>query len=363
MNNKFIILLTSCFCFLTSCSTPFHLTSDETNQLNQSSYVNYLEIAQTESTLYYIDEMCDLYAYESRDTSLKLRTLYFIDDQEVDNIAQFNQSPKRYSDLSLAGRNLQVFNDGLIYASMYASVEGSISYHLNYLTKDGLKRYEILELDYEPNRFFLQNKSIIIEEFSDNQEVLHCYSLDGEEIKQIQFDEDIYNLYGYENFVYVKLTNELVQIDLTTFDKKSVCSGDVYVALYNGKVSYYTLENDGSQMHSGIKNISDGNVVYSIDGCIIDYFDDSYIYTTSYDEEHTTYRIYDWNDNLIKEIRPYDTLGESELGAMPIALKNAEYSTIARIWNHQLIGSCYGNQGMRIYSCDIDSGKCKFIIN
>ena len=117
------------------------------------------------------------------------------------------------------------------------------------------------------------------------------------------------------------------------------------------------------KVHTGINDITEGKELFGIDNSIIDYFDDSYIYTTSYDEEHTTYRIYDWNDNLIKEIRPYDTLGESELGAMPIALKNTEYSTIARIWNHQLIGSCYGNQGMRIYSCDIDSGKCKFIIN
>ena len=48
---------------------------------------------------------------------------------------------------------------------------------------------------------------------------------------------------------------------------------------------------------------------------------------------------------------------------MPIGLQHSEFSTIARIWNHQLIGSCYGNQGIRIFTCDIDSGKCQYIIH
>ena len=350
-------------CFLGGCSSSFCLTSDATSQLNQSSYVNYLEMAQTDTTLYYVDELCELYAYESGDTAMKLASLYYVDDQEIDNITQLNYSPKNYSDLSLSGRNLQVFSDGLIYASMYDSVEGGIEYHLNYLTKDGKERHEILDLDYEPNRFFLQKETIVIEEVGNDKDIIHCYTLDGKEVKQISFDEDVYNLYGYENSIYVKLASQLVEIDLTTFDSEVICSGEAYVALYKDMVSYYTLENDGNQIHSGIKNMYDGNVFFSIDDAIIDYFDDQYIYTTSYNEAHTTYRIYDWNKNLKKEIRPYDTLGENILGAMPIALQQSEYSTIARIWNGQLIGSCYGNQGMRIYTCDIDSGKCKFIIN
>lgn len=348
---------------LTSCSSSFCLTIDETSQLNQSSYVNYLELAQTDTVLYYVDEVCGLYAYEFGDTAMKLGSLYYVDDQEIDNVEQLDHSPKNYSDLSLSGRNLQVFSDGLIYASMYDSVEGGIEYHLNYLSKDGKERHEILDLEYEPNRFFLQKETIAIEEKTNDKDIIHCYTLDGKEVKQISFDEDIYNLYGYENSIYVKLANQLVKIDLTTFVKETICSGEVYVAIYKDMVSYYTLENDGNQMHSGIKNMRDENVVFSIDNHIIDYYDDQFIYTTSYNEVHTTYRIYDWNKHLKKEIRPFDTLGENTLGAMPIALKQAEYSTIARIWNGQLIGSCYGNQGMRIYSCDIDSGKCKFIIH
>ena len=48
---------------------------------------------------------------------------------------------------------------------------------------------------------------------------------------------------------------------------------------------------------------------------------------------------------------------------MPIALNDSEYSTIVRIWQNQIIGSCYGNQGMRYFSCDIDSGSCKYIVS
>ena len=68
-------------------------------------------------------------------------------------------------------------------------------------------------------------------------------------------------------------------------------------------------------------------------------------------------------NKIVKEIRPCNTLGENALGAVPIGLQHSEFSTIARIWNHQLIGSCYGNQGIRIFTCDIDSGKCQYIIH
>ena len=360
-----IILVVFIFTFIiTGCSSSFHLTSEETNQLAQSFYVNYLGLAQTDSALYYLDEICGLYAYESGNSAMKLGSLHYVDDMQVENVAQLNRSPERYSDLSLPCVNLQVFNDGLIYASMYDNVEGNIEYHLNYLTKDCRQRYTILELNYAPGRFLLQKSTIVVREILDSKDILHFYSLEGKEMKQISFDTSIYNMCVYENSIYVKLANELVKIDMETYDQKTVCSGEAsYVAMYKEQVSYYILKDDGNHMVSEIKDINNGNITFTINECTIDYFDDDYVYTTSYNEEHTTYRIYDWNKNLVKEIRPCNTLGENALGAMPIGLQHSEFSTIARIWNHQLIGSCFGNQGMRIFTCDIDSGKCQYIIH
>ncbi len=363
INNKILAVVIFTF-IIAGCSSSFHLTSEETNQLAQSFYVNYLGLAQTDSALYYLDEICGLYAYESGNSAMKVGSLHYVDDKQVENVAQLNRSPERYSDLSLPFINLQIFNDGLIYASMYDNVEGNIEYHLNYLTKDCRQRYKILALNYAPGGFFLQKSTIVVKEILDGKSILHFYSLDGKEMKQISFDTSIYNMCVYENSIYVKLANELVKIDMETYDQKTVCSGEAsYVAMYKDQVSYYILEDNGNHIVSEIKDINNGNITFTINDCTIDYFDDDYVYTTSYNEEHTTYRIYDWNKNLIKEIRPCNTLGENALGAVPIGLQHSEFSTIARIWNHQLIGSCYGNQGMRIFTCDIDSGKCQYIIH
>ena len=160
INNRILVVFIFTF-IITGCSSSFHLKSEETNQLAQSFYVNYLGFAQTDSVLYYLDEICGLYAYESGNSAMKLGLLYYVDDKQVENVAQFNRSPERYSDLSLPCINLQIFNDGLIYASMYDNVEGNIEYHLNYLTKDCRQRYTILELNYKPARFFLQKSTIV----------------------------------------------------------------------------------------------------------------------------------------------------------------------------------------------------------
>ena len=162
-NNRILAVFIFTF-FITACSSSFHLKSEETNQLAQSFYVNYLGLAQTDSVLYYLDEICGLYAYESGNSAMKVGSLHYVDDKQVENVAQLNRSPERYSDLSLPGVNLQVFNDGLIYASMYDNVEGNIEYHLNYLTKDCRQRYKILALNYAPGGFFLQKSTIVVYE-------------------------------------------------------------------------------------------------------------------------------------------------------------------------------------------------------
>lgn len=68
-------------------------------------------------------------------------------------------------------------------------------------------------------------------------------------------------MFVHENSIYVKLANELVKIDMETYDQKTVCSGEAsYVAMYKEQVSYYTLEDNGNHMFSGIKDINNGKL-------------------------------------------------------------------------------------------------------
>ena len=62
----------------------------------------------------------------------------------------------------------------------------------------------------------------MVKEILDGKSILHFYSLDGKEMKQISFDTSIYNMCVYENSIYVKLANELVKIDMETYDQKTV---------------------------------------------------------------------------------------------------------------------------------------------
>ena len=68
-------------------------------------------------------------------------------------------------------------------------------------------------------------------------------------------------MFVHENSIYVKLANELVEIDMETYDQKTVCSGEeAYVAMYKDQVSYYILEDNGNHIVSEIKDINNGKL-------------------------------------------------------------------------------------------------------
>lgn len=119
------------------------------------------------------------------------------------------------------------------------------------------------------------------------------------------------------------------------------------------------LEKDDPQVHAGIMNASNDTEVFGLDNVIIDYYDDKNIYTTTL-ENKVKYRIYDWNGKLVNEIIPSETLGVSD-GAIPIAYHEMDYSSIVRVWNGQLIGYHFRDSEIEFFSCDLETGACKFL--
>ncbi len=347
--------------FLVGCNQS-KLEADENEVMEQPSYANYLSLASTDEVLYFIVEPGQLYAYEKDGTLLKMASLYFIDDKEIDDVSKITSSPKRYTDMVLSGTSFQKFGDYLIYASMYDNVEESIEYHLNCINFDGSGRKEILNLEFEPKYFLLHRDKMFVVENKDN-DILHIYDLNGSEIKSIDLEGSVYNLLGDGDFVYIVLGGKILKVSMKSYEKELIDEGEAYVFESNGLLSSYTIDASSNRMTSLIKDIDKNELVFTLDEHIIDYFDKSYIFSTTVNEEHTKYHIYDWNGQLVKEIIPYDSLGENKEGAMPIALNDSEYSSIVRIWQNQIIGSCYGNQGMRYFSCDIDEGSCKYIVS
>lgn len=338
------------------------LESDELDVMEQPTYANYLSVASNEEALYLVVEPGQLYAFQKDGSFIKLASLYYIDDKEIDDVSKITTSPKRYTDMVLSGTSFQKFGNQLIYASMYDNVEGSIEYHLNSIELDGSDRKELVNLEFEPKYFLLQKDKMLVVENKEN-DVLHIYDLSGKELTSLDLEGTVYNLIGDGENVFVILGGQLVKVSLDSYEKVLIDEGEAYVCESNGLLSSYTIDDSSNMMTSHIKEIRTQEVKFTLENQIIDYFNDEYIYATTVNEEHTKYHIYDWNGQLIKKIIPYDSLGENAEGAMPIALNDSEYSTIVRIWNNQIIGSCYGNQGMRYFSCDIDNGSCKYIVS
>ena len=355
-----IILIIS-ISLLCGCNKSM-LESDELDVMEQPTYANYLSVASTEEALYFVVEPGKLYAYQKDGSFIKLASLYYIDDKEIDDVSKITTSPKRYTDMVLSGTSFQKFGNQLIYASMYDNVEGSIEYHLNSIEFDGSNRKELVNLEFEPKYFLLQKDKMLVVENKEN-DVLHIYDLSGKEITSLNLGGTVYNLIGDGENVFVILGGQLVKVSLDSYEKDTIDEGEAYVCESDGLISSYTIDDSSNMMTSHIKDFQTGEVKFTLENQIIDYFNDEYIYATTVNEEHTKYHIYDWNGQLIKEIIPYDSLGENTEGAMPIALNDSEYSTIVRIWHNQIIGSCYGNQGMRYFSCDIDNGSCKYIVS
>lgn len=368
-----LFITSSCTTTNMSLKKNFLLNADEVIPLSQASYMTNLFTTFSKDAFYYLSSGGVLYAYDNNGTNIEIGSVNFVDDKAVGSTLDDIDSFQRYVDLGMNGQGFQYFDNQLIYESRYENNDGKIIYRLNSIDVTGNSFRNLMTLDYEPSYFLMQKNRIAISEVphEDGSSILHIYDLSGNEMKSISIDTGILNVMSDGNLFIIKSQKSLYSVDIDSLEVNLLENDAYYFYVYNENVSYYTVDiptdyditQDSSaiKVHSGIKNYVSNNVLFEMDDVLIDYFDDDYIYLTTLEEEHTKYRVYDWNGNLLYEITPYDSLGESKNGAIEVALKSMEYSAIVKVWNNQIIGSYNGELDIQLFACDIEKGLCQYL--
>ncbi len=371
----FVVLIVTSACTTTISSSNKNslLKEDEVIPLSQASYMTNLYTTFSEDAFYYLTSGGVLFAYDKNGSNIEIGSVNFADDKMIGSSLDGIDTFRRYVDLGMNGQGFLYFDHKLIYESRYENNSGEIFCRLNSISETGDDFQNLLTLDYEPSYFSIQKNRIAISEVpnEDGGSILRIYDLTGEELKNISIDSGILNVISDGDLFVIKSKKSLYSVNIDSLELTMLEDDAYYFYIADGKASYYTVDmpedfdttqdTTGIKVHSGIKKYDSNDVLFEMDDVLIDYFDNNYIYTTTLEEEHTKYRIYDWNGNLLHEIIPYDSLGESKNGANEVALKKMEYSAIVKVWNHQIIGSYNGESDIQLFACDIESGSCKYL--
>ena len=368
-----LLVSSSCESTKSFSKNLLNLNEDSISPMAQSSYMTNLFTTFSEDSFYYLSNGGVLFAYDKDGTNLEIGSVNYIDDKPVGSTLDGVDSFENYEDIGMNGEGFIYFDNKLIYESTYQNSDGEIKYRLNSIDKTGNNFQNLLTLDYEPSYFTIQKNRIAISEVphEDGSSILHIYDLSGNELKSISIDSGILNVISDNDLFIIKSKKSLYSVNIDSLELNMLENDAYYFYAYNGNVSYYTVDipddyettqdTTSIKVHSGIKSYVSDDVLFEMDDVLIDYFDDDFIYVTTIEEEHTKYKVYDWEGNLLHEITPYDSLGESKYGAIQVALKDMEYSAIVKIWNNQIIGSYNGESDIQLFACDIDSGACQYL--
>lgn len=356
---------------LSGCQNKSSITisDDKVLPIQQASFCTNIFVGVSDDALYYQLLGGKLFALDTQGNNMQIGSMNFVDDKAVGSSRNEIPAPKRYSEISETSVGMLFFDNQIIYESQYASVDGQIKYHLNAYDPIKNQFQTLIEFDFQPSYFTVQNNVIAVAESieSSDEGIVHFFDLYGNERQVIKFGADIVNITSNGDDIIIFCISSIYAVDIDSFRKSTVAEKDntAFIYVCGNQYSYYTVMNveemyeEDLKVHTGINDITEGKELFGIDNSIIDYFDDSYIYTTTL-EEDPKYRIYDWNSELIKEIEPSKTLGSSE-GALPIALNEMNFSSIVRVWNQQLIGYHFKESEIELFACDIENAKCRFL--
>lgn len=356
---------------LIGCSTfrsSKKLSPDTVRPIDQASYNTNAFLACSKDALFYLGAKDEIFAFDFDGNNIKIGSVNFKDDKLV-GFNDTETKAERYTELGGFGAGILYFDNKILYESTYYSVDGQTKEHLNVLDPTTNQFENIVEFDYYPSYFAAQKDTIAVAESMESNPngTVYFYNLNGKERKVMDFDADVVRIVGeWDSFLVGCDGGSVYRVDLDTLEKEEILHDDVaYVYIYEDMYSYYEIANRDVapkeyEIHAGIKDRKSDKERFSLEDLIIDYFDASYIYTTKL-EEKARYQIYDWDGNMVKEIVLSDELGPSPNGSMPVALQYMDYSSIARVWNNQLIGYRYGNGGLEYFACDVDTGSCKFL--
>lgn len=113
-------------------------------------------------------------------------------------------------------------------------------------------------------------------------------------------------------------------------------------------------------IHASIIDMDTHKSLFNIDNAVVNYFDDTYIYTSSTNEKNMKYSIYDWSGNLLKEISPSEELLGNEYNTNNMFWKT-NGSQIIRIVDKYIVASTTIEKTDHFYVCNIESGHCSFV--
>lgn len=346
--------------------------SSATKQLLQEQLVDTMDMpcfsgdistAISENAFYYLDSIGGLHAYDKNDNIMDLQTLNYIDGKKQTN-TNAEASMEKYGDDAKGGFCL--FGGKIIYSSVYRNMEGETSYRINLCDIDGQNTKVFAEVDYQPWLIVGQKDKIAVVSAGDQNNSIYFYDLTGKEVKCIPSFE-VYGISVDRGRFITTSSTATYEIPVDTLEPHKISEDGQNIPNHyelfcsDNKIAYYESEtdNENTMITSGIKDLAADKVIFTVDGAVIQCFDDSYVYTATVGGEHTHYQVLDWNGNVIHDITPFDSLGEPVQPAM-LAMRNCDYGNIISVWNNQIFGETY-NLHAEPFVCDFESGNCKLL--
>ncbi|MBQ7992921.1 MAG: hypothetical protein IJ252_07820 [Solobacterium sp.] len=365
-----IIMIILLSLFLGGCKSENSLNeADYLDPADQNSYENY-PVYTYEGGLFWLRNNSELMYIEGADHPVFVSDINFNDDipESEKPVAE------KYSE-AITGSGIYVYGDNIIYISRYTNAEGAASFRMMAMAIDGSKRQEIMNFDYEPLSFIIQDNLILTsEQCTDLTCAIHVYDIKGSELKKISgswmpyhFFADGMNIY-YCEMSYDTEKVSVMKMDLHDFSVTELLKNEVFVYEKNQLISVYSLSSPYSPeldpysviTTSKLVDTESDETVFVVTDQIINYFDDKYIYCSSIKEEHAIYSIYDFDGHLIKEIIPGEQI---DIGRYYPGLFATDCSQIIRIIDKDIISMTTDKETGReiIISCDTDTGKCRVI--
>ena len=328
-----------------------------------------------ENGFFYMDEYSSLYFAENGLTPVPVSEMKFIDDKPAGMQDRF----ERYMDEFARTSPLFFFGQHLLYISQYTSAEGVQDFKLIAMEPNGKKRKAIIDFDYAPVSFIVQNDQIIVYEYTTEnvQEntgcILHIYDLAGKEKKTIHTEGIIYHLTVSGSDLYFSMsdavgTESLMCMDLSSFEIRTVRTNASYQTVSGSDAAFrqlskpYSPDTDLYEIvwKSYIENMKTGERLFETEDELIEYFDDQFIYCSTVKEAERKYRVYRRDGSLYTEFTPAEQLS---LPCRPFGPYGTSCSEILGVVNGHLIGlSLNAESGAYMYfTCDIETGECQRI--
>ena len=275
---------------------------------------------------------------------------------------------EKYAENVYVTQPVYIYGDQMVYLTNYTNTEGESRYRINAISIDKHSRTTLLEVDYQPIDYVIQKGYLVVAEENGTSGVIHIYSKDGKEAARKDLDTLVVRFHADGDSVYF-LTNAAdgnrtyVMKLGGKYETKELewLRGKEFIFENNGRISYYEHgedEGDPEGYHFYLADLS-GKVLFDDEKEVPVYFDEEHVYTFSGNEKVMEYKVYDGSFKELKTIVPSKTLkGQTSAGNITVT---SDFSPVVRIADGQIIGFCYEGENIRYYSCDCDTGACRYL--